>query len=51
MSEKNKIIDKIYKMDRPDVDVVYDHENRCVWADNRKYVLKRTDVHFGGRTL
>jgi len=31
-------------MKRPDVDVVYDHENRCVWADNRQYVLKRTWV-------
>ncbi|MEO9969148.1 MAG: hypothetical protein ABJG15_04830 [Hyphomonadaceae bacterium] len=32
-------------MIRPDIQVEYDHENRCVWADNRKYVLKRTDVH------
>ena len=36
---------KYHHMRRPDVGVVYDHENRCVWADNRKYVLKRTDVH------
>lgn len=31
-------------MSRPDVEVVYDHENRCVWADNRKYVLKDINV-------